>query len=87
MADGGGADLRALVVAALSVELKMAAEVVRSANSLKHDLGMDSIGAVNVAFALEEELGIEIELTRGEPFDSVDDIVAIVDRCLGVRSR
>ena len=83
MGDQDRESLRALVIAALSFELKKAAEVVRSANSLKRELGMDSIGAVNVAFALEEELGIEIELVRGEPFDSVDDIVAILGRCLG----
>lgn len=87
MSDLGGRDLRAVVIAALSIELKKATEVVRSAKSLKSDLGMDSIGAVNVAFALEEELGIEIELVRGEPFDSVEDIVEIVSRCLAASSR
>ena len=60
-------DLRALVVAALSFELKKTAGLSAQQIPLKRDLGMDSIGAVNVAFSLEEELGIEIELVRSEP--------------------
>lgn len=75
-------DVRASVVAALAVELKRTAEVVQCAKSLRGELGFDSIAAVNVAFALEERFGIEIELQRGEPFDSVEDIVGVVDRCM-----
>lgn len=70
------------VVGALALELKQTEDAVRSAHSLKQDLGMDSIAAVNVAFVLEEEFGIEIEIARGESFDSVADIVSIVERCL-----
>ena len=43
---------------------------------------MDSIAVVNVAFALEDELGIEIEIVEGESFDSVSSIVSIVRRVL-----
>lgn len=69
-----------LVVEALALELRKAQEVVRGTKSLRRELGMDSIGAINVAFALEEQLGIEIDVVRGEAFDSVDDIVLIVER-------
>lgn len=78
----GQISLTDLVVRALALELKRAEEVVLAARSLKRELGMDSIGAINVAFALEEQLGIEIDVGRGEAFDSVSEIVLIVERCM-----
>ena len=71
------------VVRALAMELKVNEVDVRCASSLKSDLGMDSIAAVNVAFALEDELGIEIDIADGESLDSVSAIVSVIQRVLG----
>ncbi|MBY0273873.1 acyl carrier protein [Candidatus Binatia bacterium] len=79
---GEGADIEAVVVRALSVELKVSEDAIRTMASLKDGCRMDSISAANVAFALEEELGIEIEIEKGDAFDSLGDIVALVTRCV-----
>lgn len=78
--DDSRAALVQLVVEALALELRKAQEDICKAKSLRLEVGMDSIAAINVAFALEEQLGIEIEIARGEAFDSVDDVVAIIER-------
>jgi len=74
-----------VVVQALAVELKTSEERVRAARSLKADLKMDSIAAVNVAFLIEEEYEIEIEIDERDSFDSVEAIVAIVRRAFTTR--
>jgi acyl carrier protein len=71
------------VVRALATELKVSAESVCKARSLRGEFGMDSIAIVNVAFVVEEELSIEIEMNEGDNVDSVDDIVAVVNRSVG----
>jgi acyl carrier protein len=76
-------DIAGIVVAALAVELKVSVDRVRQARSLKNELQMDSIAAVNVAFAIEEELDVEIEIDERDAFDSVHEIVAVVQRSCG----
>lgn len=80
---GYGDDLERVgraVARALATELKVSEEAIRRAKSLRTEFGMDSIAAVNVAFMVEEELSIEIEMRESDIFDSVDDMVAIVRR-------
>lgn len=79
---GSERDLEDVVLAALATELKVDVETIKSVGSLKTDLKMDSISAVNVAFMLEEELGIEIDLKEDDVFESVEAIVRIVARSL-----
>jgi len=81
-----GCDLevvRQTVVRALAIELKVQEDVIREARSLREECGMDSIAAVNVAFVVEEELSIDIEMKESDVFDSVADMVAIVSRSVG----
>ncbi len=85
MKAGDGVDLTGLVVRALATELKVSEADVRAAKSLKADLGMDSIAAVNVAFALEDECDLEINIGENDTFDSVEAIVAIVERAFRAR--
>ena len=42
----------------IAVELQVQAEHVRSGVSLRRDLGMDSVAALNILFAAEETLGV-----------------------------
>jgi acyl carrier protein len=72
--------LQQSIVRALAVELKVSEDVVRSTRSLREELRMDSIAAVNVAFAIEEEFDIEIEMSESDQFDSVEAICAVVMR-------
>jgi len=74
-----------VVVRALATELKASEEEIRAARSLKTDLNMDSIAAVNVAFMIEDEYDVEIDIDENDKFDSVEAIVAIVRRVLEAR--
>ena len=76
-------DLADVVVRALATELKVSEATVRYVRSLKSELKMDSIAAVNVAFIIEETYDLEIDLDGADEFDSVDAIVDIVRRCIG----
>lgn len=78
-------NLTDIIVRALATELKTSEADVRSARSLKADLRMDSIAVVNVAFVIEDEFDIEIEIDENDEFDSVAGIAAIVRRVLEAR--
>lgn len=75
--------LRKLIIQALAVELKVAERSVESAKSLRGELRMDSIAAANVAFVIEEALGVDVEIKKGDDIDSVEAIVAVARRALG----
>jgi len=51
--------------------------------SLRKNLGMDSVAAVNIIFAVEEEFGIHVPETELEHVDTVDAILALLDRLAG----
>ena len=57
----------------LSEELGTPIEEIHPESELREDLGMDSVDAVNLIFALEEELGIEIP--DDAPLKTVGDMV------------
>lgn len=80
MAMEGAFDLRGVVVRALAMELKVSEAAVEGARSLKSELKMDSIAAANVAFVVEEALGVEIEITKDDDIDTVGAIIAVVLR-------
>lgn len=47
--------------------------------SLMKDLEADSLGAVEIIMALEDEFGIEIPDTEAENFKSIGDIVKYIE--------
>jgi acyl carrier protein len=53
--------IRDVLIRLLAIELSVDPERVRTARSLREDLGMDSIAAANLLFSLEEELGVEFD--------------------------
>lgn len=75
--------LQAFVVAALATELKVPQELVLAAASLRKECKMDSIAAANVAFLVEEEFGIELEISEGREFDCIESVMKVVVRALG----
>lgn len=74
------ADALETVVRLLAIELQVPEERVRSASSLRGELGMDSIAAANVLFSIEEELGVELVLEDVEHLDDVAEIARVVRR-------
>ena len=47
--------------------------------NLEHDLGADSLDAVEVVMALEDEFGIEIEDDAAQSIKTVKDIVDYIE--------
>jgi acyl carrier protein len=74
-----GARLFQIIATELQIPV---ANVVRGV-SLRKKLGMDSVAAVNIIFALEEEFGIHVPETELEHIDTVDAILALLDRLAG----
>lgn len=78
-------EVRATLIRMLAVELSISEESVAVARSLRADLGMDSIAAANLLFALEEELGIELD--EIPPIETLDDLEAAVQAWIEVKGR
>ena len=78
MVAGESMDLRAIIVRTLATELKVSEAAVEAAKSLKGELKMDSIAAANVAFVVEEALGVDIEIGKDDDIDTVAAILALV---------
>lgn len=79
----GRSEIVRRVIRQIAIELKVEEAEVLRARSLRDDLKMDSVGAANVLFALEEELGVEIDLDDVVSLDTVADIQVVVLVALG----
>lgn len=65
----------------IAEELNANAESITMETRLVEDLGADSLDAVEIMFALEEEFGMEIEDDAAQAIKTVGDLVKyIVDR-------
>ena len=61
-----------------------AVEDVKMESTLK-DLGIDSLDTVEMLMSLEDELGVEIELTQA--VETVGDLVKFIeDNCMGQKA-
>lgn len=69
---------RALTI--LARELNVSIESLAPEKTLRADLGMDSIIALNLIFAVEKELGITIREEDVVGLSTVGDIEALLDR-------
>lgn len=67
--------IREIIVDQLDVD----AEGVKEETSLMKDLEADSLDAVEIVMAIEEEFDIEIPDEEAEKFQNVGDIVKYVD--------
>lgn len=68
--------IRDIIVEQLDVE----AELIKPETDLMKDLEADSLDAVEVILAVEDEYGIEIPDEAAEEFATVGDIVAFVEQ-------
>ena len=78
---------KARLVEIIADELQLPVTEVRSGQSLRKDLGMDSVAALNILFAAEEAFGIHVPETELEAIDDLDAIVALIERHHGVDMR
>ena len=61
-------------------ELQRSPSEVHRGASLRKDLGMDSVAAINIVFAIEEALGVHVPETELENVDDMDQILRLVAR-------
>lgn len=62
----------------IAEELQRPSNEVCSGASLRRDLGMDSVAAINIVFAIEETFGVHVPETELEDVDDMDQIVNLV---------
>ncbi len=63
-------------------ELNVEADKITLETSIKDDLGADSIDAVQIVMALEDEFGIEIDTENVEEITVVKNLVAYIENKL-----
>ncbi len=73
---------RDLVIDTLAKELRRPPEDIASADSL-NQLGVESLEMVSVVMALEDKLKIQLSDRELQKVQSIDDLVALVERTQG----
>ena len=67
---------------ALAEQMSLDPEIIEPASLIADDLGADSLDAVELIMALEEQFNVTIDGTDAENIKTVDDIVSLVDRLI-----
>jgi acyl carrier protein len=80
-----GGEILETVTSLLATELNSSESRIREARSLRRELKMDSVAAVNLLFALEEKYDIELNLESADDIDTASDIAAFVAKVLASR--
>ena len=70
--------VKEIIVSELSVD----ADKITLDTNIKEDLGADSIDAVQIVMALEDEFGIEIDTENVEEITVVKNLVAYIENKL-----
>ena len=76
MSEGNEGKVKDIIVEQLGV----AADQVNPDAKMIEDLGADSLDAVELVMAIEEEFGIEVPDEEAEKLSTVGDIIAYVDK-------
>ena len=74
------AELRNKLKEIIAVELQIPVERVRGGVSLRKELGMDSVAALNILFAAEESLGVRVPEKELEPVDDFEGVLSMIER-------
>ena len=69
------------VIRVIAATPKLAAERVGEESTFK-ELGIDSLDGLNILFALEEEVAVDVPEAAGKEFTSVRDVVVGIERLL-----
>ena len=67
----------------LAIQMDIDPDTIQPETNLFDDLGADSLDAVELIMALEDEFGLTIEAEDAEELATVGDAAALVDRLLG----
>ena len=67
------------VKAIIAQELNVDAEKITMETHLVHDLGADSLDAVSLIMALEDEFGMEFSEEAAQEIKCVKDIVSVIE--------
>jgi acyl carrier protein len=68
------------IIEIIAVELQVPVERVRAGMSLRKDLGMDSVAALNILFAAEEAFDVHVPEGELENVDDLDAILGLIER-------
>ena len=71
------------VVSAIASRVGIDASEIKAETTVREDLGMDSLDAVELIMELEEELGISMPSDKTAELETVGEIVALADSLLG----
>lgn len=66
--------------AAISQELEIDPRSMVDDASLRREYGLDSVAAVNIVFALERDLGLEIDMKQLARIDSINELIGLLAR-------
>jgi acyl carrier protein len=64
----------------IAIELQLPVEQVQGGLSLRRDLGMDSVAALNIIFAAEEEFDVRVPETELGDVDDLDAVWMLIQR-------
>lgn len=73
-------DPRALALALIAEILEFEVSAVRGSDRLREDLGMDSLGSLELLSSIGQELKLEIELEDAVDLRTVDDACDFVEQ-------
>ena len=71
-------EIERVVLDTVAQELRVKPEQVKPASRLVEDLGAGSLNLVEIAFTLEERLGVQLPEDVGETVKTVADILRVV---------
>jgi acyl carrier protein len=71
-------DIERTVKQILADKLEIRIEEIGLSASLSNDLGVDSLGAIEIAFELEEKFGLSISDDESRQMNTVQDIIGYI---------
>jgi len=66
---------------------RMDARKVKESASIRDDLGIDSLAAMEILASIEKRLGIVIDEAKAFDVDTVEDLLDLVTQCLKKKKR
>ena len=68
------------VIAVMAEILEIQPEAIAGAQRLREDLGMDSLGSLELLSTVSEELRLDLEMEAAMEIETVDDACAFIER-------
>ncbi len=78
--------IRERLTALVAEILEIDQSVIKGNSRLREDLGMDSLGSLELLSSISEQLGLHLELDDAMDIVTLDDVCAFVERNLEARA-